>query len=157
MTGEPQGQPRTRCGGFTLLELLTAMIVLSILGGVAIPSLQSAVDRASARKVLTDVSAIRVAVYEYREDSARLPTRAGWGELPPDLANYLNNVDFRYKELEYRLVSNARRGRVDVIVRYPRNHPMRRALAPFARAGVDSGSITVTRARARFRLLENGQ
>lgn len=146
-----------RRGGFSLMEMLTAMIVLSILGGVAIPTMKVAVDRAEARKVMTDVNAVRVAVFEFREDHGRLPARARWGTLPAELAPYVNNVDFGYKDLEYRLVSNERRGRVDVLVRYPRRHPIGDALQTFSRPGRDSGSVTVNARRARFRLLENHQ
>ena len=141
-------------GGFSLLELLTAMIVIAILGLVAIPNFKRAVHKADARKVLTDMTAIRSAVYEYREDEGRLPTTAAWGTVPADLVPYLNNVDFRYKSAQYRIRSNTRRGRVDFLVRYPRNDELGLSLQTFSRPGRDEGSITWNRRRTRFRLLE---
>lgn len=149
--------PQSR-GGFSLIELLTVMIVIGILSAIAIPYLRDAAYRADARKVMTDVSAIRVAVYEYREDNNNsLPPTARWGTVPPQLVPYLNNVDFQYKDLEYRLRTRARRGRTDVFVRYPRNHPIGLALRVFENPGNGSGTVTWNRRRARFRLLESNQ
>ena len=126
----------SRRGGFSLIELLTTMIVIGILSGIAIPYLRDAVYRADARKVMTDVSAIRFAVMEFREDNGRLPNTASWGTTPPDLVPYLNNVDF---------------------VRYPRRHPVGMALRAFERPGRDSGTVTWNNRRSRFRLLERNQ
>lgn len=144
-------------GGFSLLELLTAMIVISILGLVAIPNFKRAVHKADARKVLTDMTAVRAAVYEYREDEGRLPPTARWGTVPPTLEPYLNNVDFQYKSVEYRIRSNRRRGRVDFFVRYPRNDEIGLSLQTFSRPGRDEGSVTWNRRRTRFRLLEGSR
>jgi prepilin-type N-terminal cleavage/methylation domain-containing protein len=148
---------RTR-GGFTLMELLTTMIVIGILGGIAIPYMQQAVHRAEARRIMTDVSAVRVAVMQYREDNNNsLPPTARWRTIPPGLEPYLNNVDFSYKNLQYRIRTNNRRGRVDFLVRYPRRDPIGVALRTFERRGRDSGSMTWNNRRSRFRLLNNNQ
>lgn len=147
----------SRNGGFSLIELLTTMTVIGILAGIAIPTMKDSVYRADARKVMTDMAAVRTAVFEFREEEGRLPRRARWGTIPPDLAPYLNNVQFEYKDLDYRLTSNRRRGRVDFHVRYNRRNPIGAALQTFARPGRDSGTATWNRRRMRFRLLENNQ
>ncbi len=144
-------------GGFSLLELLTAMIVIAILGLVAIPNFKRAVHKADARKVMTDMTAVRSAVYEYREDEGGLPPTAAWGTVPAELEPYLNNVDFSYKSAEYRIRSNRRRGRVDFLVRYPRNDELGLSLQTFSRPGRDEGSITWNRRKTRFRLLEGSR
>ena len=143
--------------GFSLVELLTTMVVIGILAAIAMPAFRNSIARAEARKVMTDMAAVRTAVFQFREDEGRLPRRARWGQIPPDLADYLNNVDFEYKTLQYRLTSNNRRGRVDFLVRYDRNDPIAAALLTFARPGTDSGSATWARRRMRFRILENHQ
>ncbi len=144
----------SRRGGFSLLELLTTMIVISILGLIAIPTFKRAVHKADARKVMTDMTAIRSAVFEFREDQGRLPRSAGWGRVPAELEPYLNNVDFRYKTAVYRIRSSQRRGRVDFWVRYPRNDQIGLSLQTFSRPGRDEGSVTWNRRRTRFRLME---
>lgn len=148
------GLAGSREGGFSLLELLTAMIVISILGLVAIPNFKRAVHKADARKVMTDMTAVRGAVFEFREDEGRPPRTRAWGTVPAELEPYLNNVDFRYKSVEYRLRSSPRRGRVDFLVRYPRNDAIGASLQTFARPGGDEGSVTWNRRETRFRLME---
>jgi len=139
------------------MELLTTMIVISILGLVAIPNFRRAIHKADARKVLTDMTAVRAAVYQYREDHGRLPSRARWGRIPSELEPYLNNVDFEYKTIDYRLRSNRRRGRVDFLVRYPRRDPIGLSLQTFSRPGREEGSVTWNRRKTRFRLLEDSR
>ena len=146
-----------RRAGFSLIELLTTMVVISILAAIAIPNFRESIARADARKVVTDVSAIRTALYEYREDAGQLPRTARWGVVPPELVPYLNNVEFEYKTIEYRMRTNRRRGRVDILMRYRRNDEIAAALQTFARPGNDSGSVTWNRRRMRFRLLQNNQ
>jgi len=144
-----------RDGGFTLIELLTTIVVLGVLAGIAMPTFKDAVARAEARKVLTDVAAVRTAVLEYREDSGELPRSAPWGRVPPELTPYLGGVAFQYRNVTYRVTSNAVRGRVDLRVRYERNEPVAGALRVFDRPGSHSGSATWNRTLMRFRLLEN--
>jgi prepilin-type N-terminal cleavage/methylation domain-containing protein len=150
--------PRCRSrSGFSLLELLGALVVLGVLAGIAVPNFRAAVYRADATKIVTDMTAVRLAVFELREESGRLPRRARWGSIPPELVPYLDNVSFTYKDLQYRLTTNTRRGRVDFLVRYPRNSPIGNALQRFRRPGKDSGSVTWSRRRTRFRLLEGNR
>lgn len=148
--------PRSR-RGFTIIEMLIVLAILGILGGIALPSLRGAVYRADATKVVTDMTAVRQAVFDYREDSGELPRTARWGTAPPQLAPYLDGLPFTYKDLEYRLVSNVRRGRVDFIVRYPGGSFIGAALQRFRRPGTESGSVTWSRRRTVFRLLEGNR
>lgn len=147
----------SRRAGFSLIELLTTMVILGTLAGIAVPSFRDSVAKADARKIMTDVAAIRTALFEYREDAGALPPTAPWGRVPDGLSAYLNGVDFAYKDVTYRMVARPRRGRVDLVVRYPRNGPIAGALRVFDRPGNDSGSATWRRARMRFRLLEDNR
>ena len=143
-------------GGFTLMELITTMIALGILGGIALPNLRAATYRADASKIAAEMTLVRTAMFEFREDTGNLPRTARWGVIPPDLAPYIN-VQFTYKDLDYRLVSNTRRGRVELRVRYPRQSPIGAALRRFRRPGKESGSVTWTTKQTRWRLLENNR
>ena len=142
-------------GGFTLIEVLVTMGVLGILAGIALPIFRSATYRADASKIASDMTLVRTAIFEFREDNNRLPASAGWGVVPPDLAPYFNNLQFTYKDLDYRLVTRPRRGRVEFRVRYPRRSPIGAALQTFRNPGSASGSVTWTARQTRWRLIEN--
>lgn len=144
-------------GGFSLIELLTAMVVIGILAAIALPNFRAAIVRADASKVASDMTVVRTAVFEYREDnSGGLPRSAGWGRVPPDLAALID-IPFTYKDLEYRLVTNANRGRVEFRVRYARGSDLGAALQTFMSPGTASGSVTWTARQTRWRLLEGNQ
>jgi prepilin-type N-terminal cleavage/methylation domain-containing protein len=147
---------RSGRAGVTLIELLIVMAIVGILAGIALPSLRSAIDRADAAKVASDMTVVRTAVFEFREDDNSLPRSAGWGRVPPDLASRLD-IPFTYKDVEYRLVTNARRGRVEFRVRYARGSALGAALQTFMAPGTESGSVTWTARQTRWRLLEGNQ
>jgi prepilin-type N-terminal cleavage/methylation domain-containing protein len=88
--------------GFTLFELLTVMVLIAILSGIAVPILRRAVARADAARVVSDVNTVRLAAFQYLSDGGALPAAGAWGELPAELAGYLpEGFDFSYKGVEY--------------------------------------------------------
>lgn len=138
---------------FTLIEVVTVAVILGIFAGIALPSFRRATYWAHAAKVVADMNAVRLAVFEFREDNARLPGTARWGQTPPDLIPYLDQMPFVYKDLEYRLWANDRRGNVEFRVRYPTRSPIGDALSRFRRPGTESGSVSWTPRETKFRLL----
>lgn len=142
--------------GFTIIEVLIAMTVVGILAGIAIPNFRAAITRADAARVASDMTLVRTAVFEFREGDGSLPRSARWGTVPPDLAA-LVDIDFSYKNAEYRLVTNQSRGRVEFRVRYPRGSELGAALQGLMQPGSGSGSVTWTARQTRWRLLENNQ
>ena len=145
-------QPASNSRGFSLIELLTVVVVLGILAGIALPTLRGATYRADAAKVVSDMEAVRFAVFEFREDNARLPGTAAWGTTPPDLAPYLDQMSFTYRDLEYKLGGNGST-KVEFRVRYPRGSPIGDALRRFRRPGNDEGSVSWTSRKTKFRIL----
>lgn len=88
--------------GFTLFELLTVMVIITILSGIAVPILRGAVARADAARIVSDVNTIRLAAFQYLSDGGSLPAPTGWGELPSEFVGYLpEGFDFSYKGVEY--------------------------------------------------------
>jgi Tfp pilus assembly protein PilE len=119
--------------GFSLAELLLIMVIITVLAGVAIPSLRRAVDRAAAAKIMTDVRGVTLAVRSYMEaNNGAIPTGAAWGKVPPSLAPYLpDGMTFAYKSTTYRVVVQKARGTVRLQIRYPSNDPVGLALQRF--------------------------
>lgn len=140
--------------GFTLMELLTTLIVVGILAGVAIPKLQAAIYSAEAARVAADMTLVRTAMFQFREENGSLPSTSDWGAIPPDLVPYLN-IQFTYKDLDYRLVTTDGQGRIDFKVRYAVESKIGVALQRFSRPGSEAGSVLWTALEMRWRLLED--
>jgi prepilin-type N-terminal cleavage/methylation domain-containing protein len=73
---------RAQGGGFTLIELVTVVVIIGMLAAIALPNFRSTIYRADAAKIVTDLTAIRLAVFEFREDNSRLPGGGGWAQTP---------------------------------------------------------------------------
>ncbi len=128
-----RGAPRL--AGFTLVEMAIVLTVMAILAGLALPNVKDAVYRADAAKIVSDVRAVKLAVEEFVQENGSLPRSGRWRQVPADLAPYLAGMPFEYKTVEYRLISNRRRGVVRLRVRYPRRDPIGAALARYRRPG----------------------
>ena len=77
--------------------------LLGILANIALPVLRGAVYKADAATVISDFKTIHVAAMQRYADEGTYPSHSGWGQVPPDLADYLPaNFDFRYKSVDYR-------------------------------------------------------
>ncbi len=101
MSAPPVRTVRT-ARGFSLFELLTVMVLISILAGIAVPILRGAIARADAARVVSDVNTIRLAAFQYLSDGGALPAGGTWGELPSEFLGYLpEGFDFSYKGVEY--------------------------------------------------------
>lgn len=137
--------------GFTLIEALLVMLIISILAGIALPLLRGAVARADAAKVRTDVRTIELAALQYREEAGRFPPTSRWGQNPGTLDEWMaEGTEFTYKDVTYRMVrgGNPRRGeRFRIQVRYPRTSLIGEALQTFR--GPD---VIWTRRRTTFAL-----
>lgn len=75
--------------GFSLIELLITMAVLSILAGIALPRLRGAIVKAEAVDVLADMDVVKVAIINYQSDHNVWPDESGGGQVPNGLAEYL--------------------------------------------------------------------
>ena len=88
--------------GYTLIELLTVMVLISVLAAIAQPRLRHAVMRAKAATVIGDLDVVKVAVINYEADRATWPDEAGPGVIPPGLEPYLPS-GFSFVKPEYEL------------------------------------------------------
>jgi prepilin-type N-terminal cleavage/methylation domain-containing protein len=86
--------------GFTLVEVLVVLAVLSIVSSIAILQLQDAYYRGRAVKIIEDVNAIRVAAYQYYTDNGIFPRDVDAGRPPDGLETYLGGR-IRWVQTDY--------------------------------------------------------
>lgn len=75
--------------GFTIIESLVVLMIISILVSFAIPRYIEAKKTAQAAKAITDFEAIRTAVISYYSDSGDYPPDYLPGKVPPEIQKYL--------------------------------------------------------------------
>ncbi len=75
--------------GVTLIELLTVMVIVSILAAIAQPLLFEVIVKARAADAIADMQIVRVAAYNYQSDQQDWPSDVARGIIPPGLDVYL--------------------------------------------------------------------
>jgi len=91
-----------RRSGFTIIELLTVMIVIGLLAGIALLRYIDLRHRARAAEAAADLDAVRLAAYGAWYETGAWPGDAGPGVVPPALMPYLP-ANFRFDKPEYTL------------------------------------------------------
>lgn len=88
--------------GFTFIELLTVLIVMALLAGLAILKYIDLTHWARSAQVAGDLEAVRIAAYGAWYENGKWPTEVGPGIVPPGLAQYLP-AGFSFQRKEYTL------------------------------------------------------
>jgi len=65
---------RNRSAGFTLVEIMVVVVILSILAAIVVPKIMDRPDQAREAKVRQDIRALSAALDLYRLDNYRYPT-----------------------------------------------------------------------------------
>jgi prepilin-type N-terminal cleavage/methylation domain-containing protein len=92
-----------RRNGFTLVEVLTVVVVIGILSGMAVPIYRDVSVRADAARVISDVNTIQLAVAEYLVDNKAHPSSGEIGVMPPQLEDRLPaEFPFAWGAVKYR-------------------------------------------------------
>lgn len=89
--------------GFTLIELIVATIILSILVGMAVPIAKNAVNREREHELRYDLWMLRDAIDRYKDasDKGAFQVKLGSDGWPPDLDTLVNGVDVGGKKLKF--------------------------------------------------------
>jgi general secretion pathway protein G len=90
-------------GGFTLVELIVAVAILSILTGLAIPLARVQIQRERERVLRRDLWEMRDAIDRYKDAADRnaFQTKVGSDGYPPDLDTLVNGVDVGGKKVRF--------------------------------------------------------
>ena len=88
--------------GFTLVELMTVIVVLSILAGIAVMKYIDLRNAALAAQVASDIHAVRVGAFNFFADQETWPAESSAGAvpiglgplLPGQLATTFDRVDY---------------------------------------------------------------
>ncbi len=89
--------------GFTLIELIVATIILSILVGMAVPIAKNAVNREREHELKYDLWMVRDGIDRYKDaaDKGAFQTKLGSDNYPPDLDTLVKGVDVGGKKLRF--------------------------------------------------------
>jgi prepilin-type N-terminal cleavage/methylation domain-containing protein len=88
--------------GFTMVEVLTVVVVMGTLVRMAVPSFHEVLVRARAAEVIGDFETVRVAVLNYHADHLQWPPDGYAGQVPGALAPYLPD-GFSFQGMGYQL------------------------------------------------------
>jgi len=88
--------------GFTIVELMTVLLVIAILAGMMVLRYAEVKDRAIAAQATADMDNVRLAAYSEFYDTGRWPTASGTGVVPPELVPYLG-AGFSFNRSDYTL------------------------------------------------------
>src|SRR5580693_2591157 len=89
--------------GFTLLELIVAAAILSILTLLAFPLARVTVQREKERQLRRDLWEMRDAIDRYKDaaDKGAMQVKADSLGYPPDLETLVNGVDIQDKKVKF--------------------------------------------------------
>ena len=76
-------------GGFTIIEVLMVLVIISLLAVLAQPNLHRALVRARAVEVFADIDVVERAVHEYQASRNNWPEERSAGEIPTGLEVFL--------------------------------------------------------------------
>lgn len=88
--------------GFTIIELLTVILVLGILAGIAVTRYIELKHRALSARAASDLESVRFAAYNAMYSLGDWPPEQAAGILPPELKPHLGN-GFTFTRPEYTL------------------------------------------------------
>ena len=88
--------------GFTFIELLVVVLVLSILATIAVLKYIDLKHRALSSSATADLQAVRLAAYSAWYEHSTWPADAGAGTVPPGLVPYLP-TGFTFSKSDYTL------------------------------------------------------
>lgn len=126
----PKGRGRA---GFTLVEMVLVVVIVSILAGLAIPNYKVMVTKARAADVLGRIRVVELAVHGYLGENNAWPAESGTGTIPTGLLPFLPE-NFTFVAEDYQMDWENGGGLIGVAI-VTDNTPLGDALVNVAGAG----------------------
>ncbi len=82
-------RPHPRQTGFTIIELITIVLILGILAGVAMPRVMRWYDEAAIGATVSHLKTIALAAETLHNNTGAWPSDASAGAMPAELSDYL--------------------------------------------------------------------
>src|SRR3954469_12421002 len=100
---KPKSRRAIRQRGLTLIELITAMVIMAILAGAAIPVARVSIKRDKERKLRAALWEMRDAIDRYKDaaDRGAFQIKLGSEGYPPDLDTLVKGVDVNGKKIRF--------------------------------------------------------
>jgi len=97
------GRRQDRRSGLTLIELIVALIILSILVGAALPMAKFEAKREKERELRQDLWMMRAAIDKYKDyaDRGAFQTKVDSQGYPPDLDTLVKGEDIQGKKVRF--------------------------------------------------------
>ena len=87
--------------GFTLVELMLVVVIISILAGLAIPNYRVVVIKARASDVLGRIRVVELGVHSYLGENNAWPNEAAVSVVPPGMVEFLpDNFTFASEDFD---------------------------------------------------------
>lgn len=83
--------------GFTLVEIMIAVVIIGLLAAMGIPAFQKVRNAALVNSFVNDLRSIEKAANIYETENGRILQEYGGGIQPTDLTPYLTKPDFTGK------------------------------------------------------------
>ena len=95
---QPNGQR-----GMTLVELITAIVIMAILAGAAVPIARTSIKREKERRLRAALWEMRDAIDRYKDaaDRGAFQIKLGSEGYPPDLQTLVDGVDIQGKKYRF--------------------------------------------------------
>jgi general secretion pathway protein G len=92
-----------RTGGFTLVELITAVAIVAILATMVLPLTRITIKRTKERELRRDLWEMRDAIDRYKDaaDRGAFQIKVGSEGYPPDLETLVKGVDVNGKKVRF--------------------------------------------------------